>query len=173
MNLFVSDVRRTKALLELQGVRSLKLLLWPGLWASATYRFGHWANQLPVLLKVPCMALYTFKKLTVEVWWGISISAHAKIGSGMFINHFGCIFVHGDAVIGKNVVLSQEVTIGVKADTHSGAPTLGDNVVVGAGAKVLGCITLGNNVTVGANAVVVKDVPADWVVGGVPAERIR
>lgn len=168
-----ADIKRTCELLEWRGLRALQLVIWPGFWATLAYRFGNWFTKRNVLLRIPGMILYTLWKLSVEMSWGISISAKAQIGPGLFINHFGCIFIHSDAVIGRNANISQEVTIGVKGNTHGGAPTVGDNVFFGAGAKVLGKIRIGNNAVIGANAVVVKDVEEGWVVGGVPAERIK
>lgn len=91
------------------------------------------------------------------------------IGGGLFIQH-GFSTVIAAERIGRHCFINQQVTIGYKGDK---APVLGDNVIVTCGAKVLGNITVGNNVVIGANAVVVKDVPNDVVVGGVPATIIK
>lgn len=92
------------------------------------------------------------------------------IGGGLIIQH-GVATIIAARKIGKNGWINQQVTIGYTNDTD--CPTLGDNVTVGAGAKVLGDVTVGNNVVIGANAVVVKDVPDDCVVVGVPARIVR
>ena len=93
------------------------------------------------------------------------------IGPGLYMEHgFSTIIVAKR--IGANATINQQVTIGFRNDSV-GYPVIGNNVRIGAGAKVLGGITLGDNVTVGANAVVVKDVPANCVVVGVPAYIIK
>lgn len=93
-----------------------------------------------------------------------------EIGPGFLIVHgFSTIIV---AKIGKNCTLLQQITIGFKEE-NDGPPILGDNVYIGAGAKILGDIKIGNNVKIGANAVVVKDVPDNCTVGGVPAKIIK
>jgi serine O-acetyltransferase len=100
---------------------------------------------------------------------GIEIHPGAEIGKGFFIDHGMGVVIGETTIIGNNVTLFQGVTLGgtgkEKGKRH---PTLKDNVVVGAGAKILGNITVGNNVMVGANAVVLRDVPDDSTVVGVP-----
>ena len=83
--------------------------------------------------------------------------------NGIIVSHY--------AHIGKNAWIAQQVTIGQAIDKNV-APTIGDNVIIGAGAKIMGDVKIGNNVTIGANAVVVHDVPDNCVVGGVPAKII-
>lgn len=80
------------------------------------------------------------------------------------------IIVHYDAKFGKNCIILHQVTIAGKDD---GAPIIGDNVLIGAGAKLIGNIKIGNNVKIGANAVVTKDIPDNAVVVGIPAKIIR
>ena len=94
----------------------------------------------------------------------------ADIGPGLFIQH-GFSTIIAAHKIGENCWINQQVTIGYANKVD--APTIGDNVAVKAGAKVIGGITLGNNSVVGANAVVVKDVPENCTVGGVPAIILR
>ena len=100
---------------------------------------------------------------------GIEIHPGAQIGKGFFIDHGMGVVIGETAIIGDNVTLFQGVTLGgtgkEKGKRH---PTLKDNVVVGTGAKVLGNITVGNNVMIGANAVVIRDVPDESTVVGVP-----
>jgi len=100
---------------------------------------------------------------------GIEIHPGAKIGKGFFIDHGMGVVVGETTVIGENVTLFQGVTLGgtgkEKGKRH---PNIGNNVVVGAGAKILGNITIGNNVNIGANAVVIRDVPDYSTVVGVP-----
>lgn len=100
---------------------------------------------------------------------GIEIHPGATIGEGLFIDHGMGVVIGETTIIGKNVTLFQGVTLGgtgkEKGKRH---PTLGDNVVVGAGAKVLGNIKVGNDVLIGGNAVVIRDVPDESTVVGVP-----
>jgi cysteinyl-tRNA synthetase len=105
---------------------------------------------------------------------GIEIHPGAKIGSGFFIDHGMGVIIGETSEIGENVLLYQGVTLGgtgkQKGKRH---PTLGNNVVVGAGAKVLGAITVGDNVKIGANSVVLHSVPKNSIVVGVPGKVIK
>jgi serine O-acetyltransferase len=82
------------------------------------------------------------------------------------------VVIHAKAVIGKNCIIGQQVTIGGRA-RHPEVPRIGDEVYLAGGSKILGPITLGNDVIVGANAVVIRDVPDNTIVAGVPAKVIR
>lgn len=99
---------------------------------------------------------------------GIQIRLGTKIGVGVRFVHFGQVVINGGTEVGHNCTIFHDVTIG-STSLGGRAPRLGDNVCLCAGAKILGDIQIGNNVLVGANAVVVKDVPDNAVVGGVPA----
>jgi serine O-acetyltransferase len=108
-----------------------------------------------------------------SIRYGISISPDTKIGPGFYIGHFGGIVVNEAAVIGNNCNLSHGVTIGqLNRGPAAGCPTIGDNVYIGPGAKIVGRIHIGDGAAVGANAVVVNDVPPRTSVGGVPARVI-
>lgn len=127
--------------------------------AVALYRYVRWTRRLPraagVLLRLP----YHVAHVPVELLFGIDISANADIGPGLYIGHHGCIFIHCDA--GRNLSVGQGVTVGFKGAGQSTRwPTLGDDVYIGAGAKVVGDIRIGDGVMIGANAVVAQDVPA-------------
>lgn len=80
--------------------------------------------------------------------------------------------VHARAVVGRNTIIGQCVTIGGRSK-HYNVPVIGENVYIGAGAKILGPITIGDNCVIGAGAVVLKDIPANSVVAGVPAKIIK
>jgi serine O-acetyltransferase len=149
------------------------ILFSQGLWATASYRIGVWCNntRIPVISFFLNFA-YFFLNKAIEILTGIYISSRAKIGKGLLINHFGQIFIHGLSVIGENCTIIQGVTIGSLGLGKQGAPNIGDNVFIGAGAKVLGDIKIGNNVRIGANAVVIKDVEDNATVVGVPARVI-
>lgn len=94
-----------------------------------------------------------------------------NIGPGLFIQH-GFSTMISASKIGKNCRINQQVTIGY-SHKKTDSPIIGDNVLIGAGAKVIGAVTIGNNSKVGANAVVVKNVPPNCTVVGVPARIVR
>lgn len=104
---------------------------------------------------------------------GIEIHPGAKIGRGLFIDHGMGVVIGETAEIGDNVILYHGVTLGGtgknKGKRH---PTVGNNVIVGSGAKILGPITIGNGARVGANAVVLKDVPENCTAVGIPAKLV-
>jgi serine O-acetyltransferase len=109
----------------------------------------------------------------IEALTGISLPARTRIGKGLYIGHFGGIIVSPDVVLGERCSISQGVTLGVLGGPRLGVPRLGDDVYVGAGAKVLGPITVGDRAIIGANAVVLTDVPAGATVAGVPARIVK
>jgi serine O-acetyltransferase len=105
--------------------------------------------------------------------YGIDIPFDTSIGEGLYIGHFGCIFVNPEAVLGNNINISQGVTIGqASRGMRAGCPTLGSNIYIGPGAKIFGAIRIGNNVAIGANCVVTRDVPDNAVVVGIPGRVI-
>jgi serine O-acetyltransferase len=129
------------------------------------YRFARWLYEH----RVP--ALPVFVNYLVRFLFAAWIPASAKIGKRVKFGYGGLgIVIHGSTQIGDDVVIAQNVTI---AGKNGGVPTIGNNVYVGAGAKILGGVTVGTGSIVGANAVVVKDVPARSMVAGVPARIIR
>jgi len=105
--------------------------------------------------------------------FGIAIPFTAKIGPGFYIGHFGGIVVNVHSVIGRNCNISHGVTLGqANRGKRKGYPTVGDNVYIGPGAKIVGNVRVGNNVAIGANCVVSDDVPDNAVVVGIPAKII-
>jgi serine O-acetyltransferase len=139
------------------------LLLYQGLHALIHHRTAHFFYKAHFFLLARLISQFS-RHLT-----GIEIHPGAKIGEGLFIDHGFGVVVGETAIIGDNVLLYQGVTLGgtglEKGKRH---PTIGNNVVIGAGAKVLGNITVGDNSYIGANAVVIKDVPVNSTVVGVP-----
>ncbi|MCX7920937.1 MAG: serine O-acetyltransferase [Clostridia bacterium] len=108
-----------------------------------------------------------------EYKFGIQIPYYTQIAGGFYIGHFGCIVVNGSAVIGSNCNISHGVTLGQSnRGKYKGYPTLGNNVYIGPGAKVIGGLNIGNNVAIGANSVVTKDIPDNAVVVGIPGKVI-
>lgn len=144
-----------------------------GFWALAVHRFGDWRYGIvSPWLRKPMSALYKLAFKLVQITAGIELPCEVKLGRGVVIDHFGGIIVSGYAVIGDGCRLRQGVSIGLARIDEPGAPTLGRDVDVGAGAKLLGAIHIGDHARIGANAVVTCDVPAGCVAVGVPA-RIR
>jgi serine O-acetyltransferase len=103
----------------------------------------------------------------------IDFKAKVKIGYGLHIPHPIGIVINGKSTIGNNCTIMQQVTLGNNLLEINKAPIIGDNVKIGAGAKIIGNVKIGDNVIIGANAVVTKDIPENCVVGGVPAKIIR
>ncbi|MBI2887484.1 MAG: serine O-acetyltransferase [Chloroflexi bacterium] len=143
------------------------LLAYPGFHARQVHRLAHalWRARVPVL---PRVISHLGRFLT-----GIEIHPGATIGSGFFIDHGSGVVIGETAEIGDNVSLYQGVTLGgtshQKVKRH---PTLGDNVVVGANAVLIGAITIGDNVKIGAGSVVVTSVPSNATVVGVPGRVV-
>lgn len=137
-------------------------------WAVAIFRFGKWAQRIRfALLRKGLLTVYFLSYKFCEMLTGIRISADSEIGPGLVIHNFGGIIVHGN--IGRNCFINQGSQMISRGDgKRSGWPTLGDNVYVGAGAKLVGNIRIGDNVRIGANAVVRRDVPENSMV--VPPE---
>jgi serine O-acetyltransferase len=143
------------------------LTCYPGLHAVWGYRIAHWC-WIHRLKLIGRMISQLIRSLT-----GIEIHPGATIGPGLFIDHGMEVVIGETSEIGEDVTLYHGVTLGgtsmQKGKRH---PTLGDDVVVGTGAKILGAITIGECSRIGANAVVVKSVPPDSVVVGVPGEVV-
>ena len=112
-------------------------------------------------------AIFTLPYYVLSIILGVNIPRSTKVKGGLRIHHYGCIVVNSYTKIGENCTLRQGVTIGNK-NTEDDCPIIGDNCDIGAGAN-----HIGNNVTIGANAVVVKDIPDNCIVGGIPAKIIK
>lgn len=143
-----------------------------GFRAMVVYRFGRWRYRIrPRIIRLPFSLLYKYMFFRMKAK-GIEVPCEVEIGEGFRIDHQGGIVVSGYAKIGKNCVLRNGVTIGLARVDDPAAPVIGDNVDIGAGAKLLGRITIGDNVKIGANAVVVTDIPAGSTAVGIPARVI-
>ena len=104
---------------------------------------------------------------------GIEIHPKAKIGKNLFIDHGMGVVIGETSEIGKNVTIYQGVTLGgVSANAGKRHPTIGDNVIVGAGSKILGPLNIGSNTKIGANSVVIDDIPENSTVVGVPGKVV-
>jgi serine O-acetyltransferase len=152
-----------------RGVSSLEVLaLWPGVHALLAHRVAHALHGagLPVL---PGTIAAVSRAIT-----GVEIHPAARVGQGLFIDHGTGVVVGETAELGENVTLYQGVTLGGTGfATGKRHPTVGDNVTVGSGAKLLGPIAVGHGAKVGANSVVVTDVPPNSTVVGNPGHVVR
>lgn len=144
------------------------LVAYPGLHAIWAHRVEHWLWQHGLKFFARWGSHVT-RFLT-----GIEIHPGAVIGDGFFIDHGMGVVIGETAEIGQNVTIYHGVTLGGTSLVHGKRhPTIEDNVVIGAGAKVLGAIVIGSNSRIGANAVVVKSVPPESVVVGVPGQVVH
>jgi serine O-acetyltransferase len=145
-------------------------LAYPGVHAVWAYRLAHRMWREPGL-RLPARLLSQATRAAT----GIEIHPGARLGHRLFIDHGMGVVIGETAEVGDDVVLFHGSTLGGRSMRHGKRhPTLGDGVVVGAGAKILGPVWIGSNAQIGANAVVVKDVPAGAVAVGVPAQiRLR
>ena len=143
-----------------------EILTYPGVWALGFHRLAHWLFEAELFL-LARMVNHTARFLT-----GIDIHPGARIGRNFFIDH-GFTVIGETAQIGNNVTIYQCVTLGgtnpangVGGKRH---PTIGDNVIIGSGAQVIGPITVGARARIGANAVVTEDVPEGATMVGLKA----
>ncbi len=141
---------------------------YPGLWALLFHRIAHWLYQKGLRF-LPRFISAIGQFLTV-----IDIHPAAAIGRRVFIDHGMGVVIGETAIIGNDVLIYQQVTLGgVSTDKGKRHPTIEDGVVIGTGAKILGNITIGANSKVGANSVVVKDVPPESTAVGIPARVLK
>jgi len=143
------------------------LLCYPGLHAIWLYRISNYLFKRGWVL-LPRMICYFNRLLT-----GVDVHPGATIGEGLFIDHATGVVIGETCVIGNNVTLYQGVTLGgtgkEKGKRH---PTIGNNVVVASGAKVLGSFTVGDNAKIGAGSVVLREVPPNSTVVGIPGKVV-
>ena len=150
-------------------------LYYPGFQAVLAHRFLHklW-NQPIKALRPFAQFLARLFQYWIKILTNIEIHPSAKIGNNFFIDHGSGVVIGETTIIGDDVVLYQGVTLGgVSTKKEKRHPTLGSNIVIGAGAKILGNIHIGDFVQVGANSVVVRDVPSHSTVVGIPGKIIK
>lgn len=131
------------------------------------YRLNHWlyCHRVPFLPKFIWKLQYLL--------FNCSVPASCKIGGGTKFGYGGIgVVMHSRTVVGNNCMIGQGVTIGGKSGWYE-VPLIGDNVIINAGARIIGPVRIGDNVEIGANCVVVKDVPSNSVVAGIPARILR
>lgn len=148
--------------------RTEVLLMYSGLHAVMLYRAAHFLNNRGMALSARALSQLT-RFLT-----GIEIHPGATIGKGLFIDHGSGVVIGETAIIGDYCTIYQGVTLGgTGKETGKRHPTLGNNVMVGSGAKLLGNFTVGNNAKIASGAVVLGDIPANSTAVGVPARVVR
>ncbi len=144
------------------------LLLYPSIHVLLFYRLANWFYRIKLFFLARLISQIA-RFLT-----GIEIHPGATIGKGLFIDHGFGVVIGETTIIGNDVKLYHLVTLGgLGNEVGKRHPTIMDNVIVGAGAKILGNITIGENSLIGANSVVIKDVPDNSTVVGIPAKLIN
>jgi serine O-acetyltransferase len=141
-----------------------------GFWAMVVYRFGRWRYRVrPAIVRKFFSLIYHVLFKFVQIITGIQMPCEVDVGRNFIIDHFGGIIISGYAKFGDNCRVRNGVVIGIRRVEEKTAPIIGNNVDIGAGAKLLGSIRIGDNVLIGANAVVLCDVPDNSIAVGVPA----
>ena len=167
---FAADVRaiwQKDPALRGHALRALEVPLYASFWALLAHRVAHLLHAIGLPF-VPRLVSQVARLFT-----GIEIHPGAHIGCGLFIDHGMGVVIGETAVVGCDVLLFHGVTLGgVDARPGRRHPLVGDSVVIGAGAKILGAITVGSGARIGAQAVVLKDVPAGATAVGIPARVI-
>lgn len=144
------------------------LFCYPGLHALWFHRVAHWLYKMGIPL-IPRLISHLSRFLT-----GVEIHPGAKVGKGVFIDHGIGVVIGETAIVGDYALIYQGVTLGGNGkEIGKRHPTLGKHVVVGAGAKVLGNILIGDRVRIGAGSVVLRDVPSNSTVVGIPGRVAR
>jgi serine O-acetyltransferase len=151
-----------------RGVLSV-ILLYPGFHALVYHRVSHF------LYRHKLFSLARWNSQCARFWTGIEIHPGAQIGSGLFIDHGMGIVIGETAVIGNDCTIYHGVTLGGTGHGKGKKrhPTIGNDVLIGAGAKLLGPFKVGNHVMIGSNAVLLSDVPDNATVVGIPAKVVR
>ena len=143
-------------------------LLYSGLHAVRSYRRAHWFYKRRMYLVARWISEFARFRTGIEIHPG------AKIGKGLFIDHGTGVVIGETTEIGDNCTIYQGVTLGgTGKDKGKRHPTIGNNVMIGAGAKILGPFKVGDNAKIAANAVVLNEVPANCTAVGVPANIVR
>ncbi|MCJ8320358.1 MAG: serine acetyltransferase [Colwellia sp.] len=166
MKYLISDIKQKQKVLADEGyqVSVFRTLVSDGTSANALYRLTSW------MIKFKLAPLALISLWLNRVINGCVIGAGAKFDQGFVIMHPVGVVINSKVSGGKNITIESGVVIG---DEKGKAPRLGDNIFIGAGAKIIGGITIGDNVKIGANAVVVKDLPSNVTAVGIPAKVIN
>ena len=141
-------------------------------WIMIWYRFGKWVDTIRLkCIRVIFDKIYWVFQGILATITTVHFDRRLSFGKNFHIIHPISIVIHPDVVIGNNVGIMHEVTIGTRGSTS--APKIGNNVFIGAGAKIIGDITIGDNVDIGANTVVLSDIPDNSLVVGNPGRILK
>jgi serine O-acetyltransferase len=167
MVILIQDIKAKQRLYENDGSRHslLRIALTDGTAATLLYRLTCFFNKYKLLKPIAFITQWINKLL-----FGCVIGIGTTFDEGLILAHPIGVVMNSKVKGGKNIVIESGVVIG---DEKGCSPVLGDNIFIGAGAKVIGGITIGDNVKIGANAVVVKDVPGGSTVVGIPGRIIK
>jgi serine O-acetyltransferase len=152
-------------------------VFYPQTWAIVHYRLNRWVFchfRVPVLRQVVRAANFFVGRL-ITMLTGIEICERAQIGAGLYLAHMGTIIIAMTTKIGRNASIHQEVTFGGagKGVEEGDFPEVGDDVYIGAGAKIIGRVKVGSRVLIGCNAVVIRDIPDHATAVGIPARVVN
>lgn len=145
-----------------------------GIWATLFYRIG----RMLFMINIPVLRIvFRFISLILlkfsEIIFSVAIIPTADIGPGLYIGHTGVIRVHPNVKAGRNLSIGPCTIIGERGVGKGGVPSIGNDVYIGTGCKILGSVKIGNNVHIGANAVVLTDIPDGSTAVGVPAKVVK
>jgi serine O-acetyltransferase len=141
------------------------------IWATAVYRFGQYLEQeAPTVVRILLRFPYSILQRLIEWLVGINLPPKAQIGPGLYIAHYGGIWINPHVKMGENCNIAPHVTIGIAGSTNRGAPIIGDRVWIGPKATVNGPLHIGSGAVISPNSLVVTHVPENAVVIGVPAK---
>jgi serine O-acetyltransferase len=167
---FISYVKQEIAVIKDRdpAIKStMEVFLYPSFWAILRYRKAHKLYLKGHFYRARRLSQKTARKTGIEIHPG------AQIGEGLFIDHGHGVVIGETAIIGDNVTLYQGVTLGgTGKESGKRHPTVGNNVMIGAGAKVLGSFKIGDNCKIGAGSVVLEDIPSNSTVVGVPGRIV-
>ena len=146
----------------------MEVFLYPSFWAILYYRIAHRFYRQKHYFIARAISQHAVRKTGIEIHPG------ARIGKGLFIDHGTGVIIGETAIIGDNVTMYQGVTLGGTGKEHGKRhPTIGNNVMISAGAKILGSFKIGENSKIGAGAVVLEAVPPNCTVVGVPGRIVK
>ncbi|HTY19543.1 MAG TPA: DapH/DapD/GlmU-related protein [Myxococcota bacterium] len=151
-------------------LRRFRIILFTeGVWALSLYRFGQYLHEeAPSALRAVLRVPYLFARKLLVMMIGIHLGPETQVGPGLFIAHYGGIWINPRVRMGAHCNIAHGVTIGAP-DAEAGAPVLGDRVWIGAGAVVTGPVQIGSGAVIGANSLVSSNLPENAVAVGVPA----